>query len=93
MIPCDLVAGCDAGASYPAYGCFPARSDKAFTPHPTAIAGCDAGASYPAYGCSPAELDKAFTPHPARSPFRRHIRRPLQTGAIFLHLPQWLRFM
>ena len=36
---------------------------------------------------------EGVAPHPARSPFRRHIRRPLQTGAIFLHLPQWLCFM
>ena len=48
---------------------------------------------YLAYDYFPARSDKAFTPHPERSPFRHHIRRPLQTGAIFLHLPQWLRFM
>ena len=46
------------------------------------LARCDVVASYP-----------ATRSHPARSPFRRHIRRPLQTGAIFLHLPQWLCFM
>lgn len=33
----DLVAGCDAGASYLAYGGSPARSDKAFTPRPTML--------------------------------------------------------
>ncbi len=39
MAICYLVriAGCDAGASYPAYGA-ERRSDKAFTPHPTLMA-------------------------------------------------------
>ncbi len=79
MIPCDLVAGCDAGASI--------RLTVAF--QPGRIRRLRRIRHYRRMRCwrilsglrlLSSRVDKAFTPHPARSPFRRHIRRPCKRG-------------
>ncbi|ESS90792.1 hypothetical protein L342_3927 [Escherichia coli CE516] len=65
-------AGCDAGASYPAYGVLNLLMLLCFVPD----AGCDAGASYPAYGLFNSLMLLDFVGRIRR--FRR-IRQPVFT--------------
>ena len=67
-------AGCDADASYPAYGLRNLLMLLGFVPE----AGCDAGASYPAYGLRNLLMLLGFVPDAMLA----HLIRPT-SGAIY----------
>ncbi len=79
LIPCDLIAGCDAGASFrPTVALQQGWIRRLCRIRQYRRMRC----WRILYGLRflSSQVDKAFTPHPERSPFRRHIRRPCKRG-------------